>query len=542
MTFTTRLTLAGLLASSFLVSPVLAAGTHPVTGDALADDQTFTYRILDEFTTVDPQVVEDVSGSEIVRDLFEGLYNQDSEGNLVPGVALSHTTNDAKNVYTFTLRPEAKWSNGDPVTAHDFVYAWQRLVDPALASPYAWFGELMSLENASAIIKGEKPITDLGVKALDDHTLEVHLSQSIPYFALMTTHSSTFPSPQKVIEQFGAEWTKPGNIVSNGAYVLTEHVPAERSVRERNANYWDNEHTIIDKTVALVINDENVALTRFLAGELDRTEVPAGQFPKMKAEHPDQAVSFPRLCNYYYNLNLSDSGPEAFKDVRVRQALSLAVDRKIITENILAGGQPQAYTFTPGATAGFTVPEVPIAKMTQEERDAKAKELLAEAGYGADKPLKFTIIYNTSEDHQKIAVAVQQMWKQKLGVDASLANMEWKTFLEERGNQNYDMARGAWCGDYNEASTFLDLLTTNSGYNDAKYSNAEVDRLMTEAKTADDPQPLYTKVEEIVANDVPVIPIYHYAGVYMLDSDVGNWPVDNVEQNWYSKDLYKKAQ
>lgn len=542
MTFTTRLTLAGLLASSFLVSPVLAAGTHPVTGDALADDQTFTYRILDEFTTVDPQVVEDVSGSEIVRDLFEGLYNQDSEGNLVPGVALSHTTNDAKNVYTFTLRPEAKWSNGDPVTAQDFVYAWQRLVDPALASPYAWFGELMSLENASAIIKGEKPITDLGVKALDDHTLEVHLSQSIPYFALMTTHSSTFPSPQKVIEQFGAEWTKPGNIVSNGAYVLTEHVPAERSVRERNANYWDNEHTIIDKTVALVINDENVALTRFLAGELDRTEVPAGQFPKMKAEHPDQAVSFPRLCNYYYNLNLSDSGPEAFKDVRVRQALSLAVDRKIITENILAGGQPQAYTFTPGATAGFTVPEVPIAKMTQEERDAKAKELLAEAGYGADKPLKFTIMYNTSEDHQKIAVAVQQMWKQKLGVDASLANMEWKTFLEERGNQNYDMARGAWCGDYNEASTFLDLLTTNSGYNDAKYSNAEVDRLMTEAKTADDPQPLYTKVEEIVANDVPVIPIYHYAGVYMLDSDVGNWPVDNVEQNWYSKDLYKKAQ
>jgi oligopeptide transport system substrate-binding protein len=541
MTFTRRIAIAGLLASSFLVSPVLAAGTAP-NGDKLADDQTFTYRILDEFTSVDPQVVEDVSGSEIVRDLFEGLYNQDADGNLVPGVALSHTTNDEKNVYTFKLRPEAKWSNGDPVTAQDFVYAWQRLVDPALASPYAWFGELMSLENAGAIIKGEKPITDLGVKAVDDHTLEVHLSQSIPYFALMTTHASTFPSPQKVIEQYGAEWTKPGNIVSNGAYVLTEHVPAERSVRERNPMYWDNEHTIIDKTVALVINDENVALTRFLAGELDRTEVPAGQFPKMKAEHPDQAVSFPRLCSYYYNFNLSDSGPEAFKDVKVREALSLAVDRKIITENILAGGQPEAYTFTPGATAGFTVPAVPMAGMTQAERDAKAKELLAEAGYGADNPLKFTIMYNTSEDHQKIAVAMQQMWKQKLGVQADLANMEWKTFLEERGNQNYDLARGAWCGDYNEASTFLDLLTTNSGYNDAKYSNAEVDQLMNEAKTADDPQPLYTKVEEIVAKDVPIIPIYHYAGVYMLDSDVGNWPVNNVEQNWYSKDLYKKAE
>lgn len=541
MTFTRNIALAGLLATTFLASPILAAGTAP-NGDKLADNQTFTYRILDEFTSVDPQVVEDVSGSEIVRDLFEGLYNQDSSGNLVPGVALSYTTNDEKNVYTFKLRPEAKWSNGDPVVAGDFVYAWQRLVDPKLASPYAWFGELMSLQNASEIIKGEKPITDLGVKAIDDHTLEVHLTQSIPYFALMTTHASTFPSPQKVIEKFGAEWTKPGNIVSNGAYILTEHKPGERSVRERNPMYWDNAHTIIDKTVALVINDESAALTRFLAGELDRTEVPAGQFPKLKKEYPDEAVSFPRLCNYYYSFNLSPSGPEAFKDVRVREALSLAVDRKIIVENILAGGQPEAYTFTPAATAGFTIPDVPIAKMTQPERDAEAKKLMTEAGYGPDHPLTFKMLYNTSEDHQKIAVAMQQMWKQKLGVQAELANMEWKTFLEERGNQNFDMARGAWCGDYNEASTFLDLLTTNSGYNDAKYSDLELDALMNEAKTADDPQPMYTKVEEIIARDVPVIPIYHYAGVYMIDKHVGNWPVKNVEQNWYSKDLYMKAE
>lgn len=542
MTVSVRMALAGLLASTFLASPVLAAGTHPVTGDPLADDQTFTYRVLDEHSSVDPQVVEDVSGSEIVRDLFEGLYNQDAEGNLVPGVALSYTTNDEKNVYTFTLRPEAKWSNGDPVVAGDFVYAWQRLVDPKLASPYAWFGELMALENAKAIIAGEMPIDQLGVKAVDDHTLEVHLSQSIPYFALMTTHASTFPAPRATIEKFGAEWTKPGNIVSNGAYILTEHVPQERSVRERNPMYWDNEHTIIDKVVALVINDENVALTRYLAGELDRTEVPAGQYPRLKQEYPDEAISFPRLCNYYYSFNLSPSGQEAFKDVRVRKALSLAVDRKIITEKILAGGQPEAYTFTPAATAGFTVPEVPMASMTQAERDAQAKELMAEAGYGPDHPLSVKLIYNTSEAHEKIAVALGQMWKQKLGVDAQIANMEWKTFLEERGNQNFDMARGAWCGDYNEASSFLDLLTTESGYNDAKYSNPEVDALMNEAKTADDPQPLYTKVEQIVAEDVPVIPIYHYAGVYMLDSDVGNWPVDNVEQNWYSKDLYKKAE
>ncbi|WP_282119484.1 peptide ABC transporter substrate-binding protein [Ruegeria atlantica] len=537
-----RTSLAGLLTSTMITGAAFAAGTHPTTGEALADDQTFTYRILDEHSSVDPQVVEDVSGAEIVRDLFEGLMNQDEDGNLVPGVATGYTTNDSKDVYTFTLRDDAKWSNGDPVTASDFVFAWKRAVDPALSSPYAWFMELMSIENASEIIAGDKSVDDLGVKAIDDHTLEVTLSAPLPYFPQMTTHSTTFPAPQKVVEEFGDAWTKPENIVSNGAYVLTEHLPQERSVRERNENYWDNDNTIIEKVVALVINDENVALTRYLAGELDRTEVPAGQFPRLQKEHPEEAISFPRLCNYYYTFNLSDGGPEAFKDPNVRQALSLAVDRKIITENIMAGGQPQAYTFAPAATAGFDVPDVEMASMSQAERDELAKELLAAAGYGPDNPLSFEMVYNTSEAHKKVAVALSQMWKQKLGVNAELANMEWKIFLEERGNQNFDLARGAWCGDYNEASTFLDLLQSDSGYNDGKYNNARVDELLSEAKTSDDAAPLYTEVERIIAQETPVIPIYHYAGVYMMDSDVGNWPVKNVEQNWYSKNLYKTAE
>ncbi len=537
-----RNSVAGLMCSTFITGAALAAGTHPVTGQPLADDQTFVYRVLDEHSSVDPQVVEDVSGAEIVRDLFEGLMNQDEDGNLVPGVATGYTTNDAKDVYTFTLRDNAKWSNGDPVTAGDFVFAWKRAVDPALSSPYAWFMELMSIENAAEIIAGDKPVDDLGVKAIDDHTLEVKLSAPLPYFPQMTTHSTTFPAPQKVIEQFGDEWTKPENIVSNGAYILTEHLPNERSVRERNPMYWDNDNTIIDKVVALVINDENVALTRYLAGELDRTEVPAGQFPRLKEEYPNEAISFPRLCNYYYTFNLSDGGPEAFKDPKVRQALSLAVDRKIITENIMAGGQPEAYTFTPEATAGFSVPEVEMASMTQAERDELAKELLAEAGYGSDNPLSFSMVYNTSEAHKKVAVALSQMWKQKLGAQVELANMEWKIFLEERGNQNFDLARGAWCGDYNEASTFLDLLQSDSGYNDGKYNNPKVDELLAAAKTADDAAPMYTEVERIIAQETPVIPIYHYAGVYMMDSDVGNWPVNNVEQNWYSKNLYKIAE
>ncbi|MCP3969764.1 MAG: peptide ABC transporter substrate-binding protein [Rhodobacteraceae bacterium] len=535
--------MAALLATTIAASPLWAGShaTHPATGEALADDQTFTYRQLDEFSSVDPQVVEDVSGAEVVRDLFEGLMNQDADGNLVPGVATGFEANDANDVYTFTLRQGAKWSNGDPITAHDFVYGWQRAVDPALASPYSWYMELMSIRNAKEIIAGDKPITDLAIEAIDDHTLRVHLTGSLPYFATMTTHGTTFPVHRATIEAHGAEWTKPGNIVSNGAYVLSEHIPNERSVRVRNEMYWNNDATIIDKTVALVINDENTALTRYMAGELDRTEVPAGQFPRLKQEHPDEAISFPRLCNYYYTFNLSDNGPEEFKDVNVRQALALAVDRRIITENILAGGQPQAFTFTPAATAGFEVPDVAIASMTQAERDAKARELLAAAGYGPGNPLKFSMIYNTAENHKKIAVAMSQMWKQKLGVEVELGNLEWKIFLETRENQDFELARGAWCGDYNEASTFLDLITTPSGYNDGKYSNARVDELILAARTSTDTQPLYTEVEQILAEEMPVIPIYHNAGVYMIDEDVGGWPVDNVEQNWYSRDLYKLA-
>ncbi len=542
MTKMPRILFAGLMASTMIVSPLLAAGTHPVTGEPLADDQTFTYRQLDEFTSLDPQVVEDVSGSDIIRDLFEGLFNQDADGNLVPGVALEFTTNDVKDVYTFTLRPEAKWSNGDPVVAGDFVYAWQRLVDPELGSPYSWYGELMSVENAGAILAGEKPITALGIKAIDDNTLEVKLSASLSYFPLMTVHASTFPVHKATLDEFGNDWTEPGNIVSNGAYVLTEHVPNERSVRERNPMYWDNANTIIEKTVALIVNDENVALTRYFAGEFDRTEVPSGQYPKLKAEYPNEANSFPRLCNYYYTFNLSDSGPEAFQDVRVRQALSLALDRSIITEKVLQGGQVDAYTFTPAATAKFTVPDVDIAGLTQAERDDRAVALLADAGYNASNPLAFEMIYNTSEGHKKIAVAMSQMWKQKLGAEVTLANQEWKTFLNTRGEQNFQLARGAWCGDYNEASTFLDLVASASGYNDGKFANARVDELLAMAKTAADPQPLYTEIEQIIAAEVPIIPVYHYAGVLMLDSDLGGWPIQNVEQNWYSKDLYKIAE
>jgi len=540
MNFLPKSLAVGFVLASFASASVLAA-THPVTGETLADDQTFTYSMLDEFTTADPQMVEDVEGSYFVRDLFEGLMNQDSDGNLIPGVATGYTTNEAKDVYTFTLRDNAMWSDGNPVTAHDFVYAWRRLADPATASPYSWFADIMALENVGAVMSGDSPTSALGVTALDNHTLEVRLTASLPYFAAMTTHASTFPSPQWRVRTFGDDWTKPGNIVGNGAYVLTEHIPNETATRERNSLYWNNDATIIDKVVTLIMNDENTDFTRWEAGETDKGALPSGQYPRLKVKYPDEAISFPRLCTYYMTFNLSPSGPEAFKDVRVRQALSYALDRSVVTDKILQGGQIQAFTFTPGTTAGFEVPSVPFGEMSQDQRNINAKLLMAAAGYGPDNPLKFEYLYNTSEGHKKIAIAAQQMWKETLGAEATLANQEWKTFLKTRGGQNFDVARGGWCGDYNEASTFLDLMTTPSGYNDGKFSNAEVDELMISARTMSDATSNYTRVEEIMANEMPIIPVYHYTGVFMLRNNLKGWPFNNVEQNVYSRDLYKVA-
>ena len=533
-----------LLASSisWASGPLQAAGTHPKTGEALADDQTFTYQTIDEHTSVDPQLVEDEGGAAIVRDLFEGLYNQDADGNLVPGVALSHTTNAEKTVYTFTLRNNAKWTDGKTVTAGDFEYAWKRLADPETASENQWFMGVMNLKNAVEVMAGEMPVSELGVKALNDTMLEVTLAGSTSYFPFTTTRSYTFPTPQWAIEVHGTDWVRPENIISNGAYVLTKHVPNETLVRERNPMYWNNAETIMEKVVIKIVNDENVALTRYLADEFDQAGVPTGQFLKMKEQYPDEVHSNPALCTYYYSLNMGENGPEALKDKRVRQALSYAIDRDSIVENFLKAGQVPAYTFTPEATAGFTAPKVAVAKLTQAERDAIAAELISEAGYGKDYPLKIEILYNTSEGHKQIASAISQMWKQKLGVEANLQNQEWTSFLTSKSEGNYEVGRAGWCGDYNEASTFLNLVGSAYGYNETKFTNTEVDQLLADSKTSDNPQPNYTRIEEIISNEVPLISIYHYTRSLFLQPSVKGWPMENVEGNWYSRTLYKVAE
>ncbi|MDE9451224.1 peptide ABC transporter substrate-binding protein [Aliiroseovarius sp. Z3] len=534
---------AALLCSAFAVaSPAFAAGMHPVTGEALADNQTYTYRMLDDVKSFDPQINTDVEGSHILRDLFEGLVNSDPQGNSVPGAAESWEVSEDGLTYTFKLR-DAKWSNGDPVTAGDFVYAWRRLADPATASEYAWYMELMGVENATKIVAGEMAPDTLGATAIDDKTLEVKIDAPRPYFPGMLTHASTFPVNQKVLEAHGNDWTKPGNLVGNGAYVLTDYVSGVKVTRERNPMYWDNDNTILETVVALVINDENIALTRYDAGEVDKTEVPAGQYPALKEKLPDETYSTPRSCSYIYMFNLGENGPEALKDVRVRKAMSYALNRDVIVDNILKGGQYPSYNWTHQKTAGFEMPAIDYATWSQDERVAKAKELLAEAGYGeGGKPLELTLNYNTSEAHKKIAIAASQMWKQNLGVNVTLANFEWKVHLDKLRSGDFGMARYAWCGDYNEPSTYTDLFTTTSGHNNGKYTNPKYDELAKAAKTSDNPAEEYKQMEQLLADDMPIVPVYQYTNVIMVKPDLKGFPFEDLMNNIYSRTMYKVAE
>ncbi|MCF3974484.1 peptide ABC transporter substrate-binding protein [Paracoccus salsus] len=517
-----------------------AFGAQPAEGETLADRQEVRYWILDAIKSLDPQLTTTRTDSDMIRQLFEGLMNEDATGAMIPGMAESHEVRDDGLTYVFHLR-DAAWSNGDPVTAGDFVYAWQRAANPETASEYAWFIELMNIANASAVVKGDLPPSELGVKAVDDRTLEVRLSKPTPYFVKTLSHATTYPVPRKVIEAEGDAWTRPGKMVGNGAYVLDGHDLGVEAVAVRNDRYWDADNTIIETVRFITVNDQNIALTRYLAGELDWFDsLPAGQYPRLKEQYPDQAVTVPWSCSYAYLFNLSDKGPEALKDVRVRQALAYAVDRDIIVDKVLQGGQTPAYYWTHWATEGFEAPQIEMAGWTRTERMENARTLLAEAGHGPENPLNLTIQYNTSEDHKKLAVAVQQFWK-AIGVNATLANYEWKVHTDRLQNQDFEVARYAWCADYNEASTYLDYFRTD-GYNNGKWSNAEFDTLLSQASTARNPAALYEQAEQILIGDMALVPVYHYAKAQMFRPDLKGIPTRNVMSTWYAKDMYRIAE
>ncbi|MCD8546933.1 MAG: ABC transporter substrate-binding protein [Aeromonadaceae bacterium] len=490
-----------------------------------------------EPATLDPAKTEGVPESNIQRDLFEGLVTTGPNGEVRPGVAESWETPDNK-LYTFHLRKDAKWSNGDPVTAGDFVYAFRRVVDPKTASPYAWYLEIPTILNATDIIAGKKAPEELGIKAIDDHTLQISLAQPVPYFVSMLAHTTTYPEPQKVIEQFGDQWTRPGNMVTNGAYTLKEWVVNERIVLERSKTYWDDAHTHINKVTYLPIQSHNADMNRYLAGEVHMTyETPIEQFKRLQKEHPQDVRVTGYVGTYYYEFNTKKP---PFDDVRVRKALSFAIDRNVIADAVMGQGQKPAYTLVPEYVDGFVAVEPAWAKLTQAERNAQAKELLKAAGFDEQHPLKFELLYNTSENHKKVAVAVAAMWKKNLGVDVALVNQEWKTYLETKSSGQFDVARAGWIADYNEASSMLDLKQTTHGNNDGKYSNPKYDALMAQSRLVMDAEArnkLYAEAEALLAEDMPIAPVYQYVTARLVKPYVGGYP-NNPLDNLYTKDMY----
>ncbi|MCW8331681.1 ABC transporter substrate-binding protein [Photobacterium sp. SDRW27] len=491
-----------------------------------------------EVASLDPHKTEGVPESHVIRDLLEGLVNQDENGNTVPGVAESWETTDNRT-FTFHLRKDAKWSNGDPVTAHDFVYSFKRAVDPATASPYSWYLEMTTMKNADEIIAGKADKETLGVTAIDDNTLKIELEAAVPYFVKMMGHTTVKPVNQKVVEKYGDDWTKPENFVGNGAFALDKWVVNERIVLKRNPQYWDNDKTVIDQVTFLPIENQVAEMNRFLAGEIDITnELPNEHFRRLKKDHSDVVSISGNLCSYYYGFN---NAKAPFDDVRVRKALSYAIDRDIVTKALLGQGQKSGYFLTPEITANFNPVTPEYGKLTQKERNAKAKELLEEAGFGKGKPLEFTLLYNTSENHKKIAVAIASMWKKNLGVTANLENQEWKTYLDNRRQGNFDVTRAGWCGDYNEASSFLSLMQSNNSSNDPKYHSKAYDAIMEKALNStseSEREQLYIQAEKQLAKDMPIAPIYQYVKARLVSTKVGGYPSNNAEDKLFSKDMY----
>ncbi|WP_133012595.1 ABC transporter substrate-binding protein [Marinomonas flavescens] len=533
---TKTLLASAILAASFGAMQVHAADVP--AGVKLAKEQVLAKGGEGEPATLDPQKIQGTPGSLRARDLFEGLYSEGKDGKLVPGVAKDYTVNKDNTVYTFNLRHDAKWSDGTPVTAEDFVYGFQRLVNPQTASVYSWYAALAGVKNAQNIIDGKDKVSSLGVKALDKYTFQVTLDHSVPYFVKMTVNSSLFPAPKKTIEKWGEAWTKPGHLVSNGAYKLDKWIVNEKMVLVRNHDYWNDKKTVINQVTVLPIKDASVEFSRYQAGDLDITSnsgIPTNRYKSLLKSTPKEVKVSPALATYYYDFN---NQKPPFNDVRVRKALSYAIDRTIITKYVTGVGEIPAYSFTPPDVDGFKAKEPAYEKWTQAERNKKAQALLKEAGYDKSHPLSFNLLYNTDENHKKIAIAIASMWKTTLGVNAKLENQEWKTFLDTRNLGNFGVSRDGWFGDYNEASTFLDLFKSTNTSNNAHYKSAAYDKLMAQAAKANDPAPFYQKAEDLVIDqDMAVAPIYQYTTKRLLKTYVGGYK-PNLEDNLYTRDMY----
>jgi len=532
---------AGIATALTMVSLGSAFAADVPAGVELAAKQELVRNNGSEPQSLDPHKIEGVPESNISRDLFEGLTISTPSGKIAPGVAESWDNKDFK-VWTFHLRKDAKWSNGKPVTAQDFVYSWQRLADPKTASPYESYPQYAHIAGIDDVISGKAKPETLGLKAIDDHTLEVTLSEAVPYLPKLVAHAVMSPVSKEVVEKFGDKWTQPQNIVTNGAFTLKTWTVNERIVLVRNPDYWNNAKTVLNQVTFLPISSEVTDVNRYRAGEIDMTynNMPIEMFDKLKTDLPKEMHVDPYLCTYFYEMN-NQKAP--FNDVRVRTALKLSMDRDIIVNKVKKQGDLQAFGYTPpyidGAEGKLLPPD--WSTWTQDKRNAEAKKLLAEAGFTAAKPLSFSLLYNTSDLHKKLAIAAASIWKKNLGANVTLENQEWKTYLDTRHQGNYDVTRAAWCADYNEPSSFLNYFLSNSSNNTAKYKSDAFDKILAQTVKVSsdvDRANLYAQAEKQLDKDSPIVPVYYYVNARLIKTYVGGYTGKDALDNSHSKDFY----
>ena len=526
--------LAASVALGLGVSGAAFAAKVPA-GTPLAAKQEIVRNNGSEAESLDPAIAESVGANNLVRDLFEGLTATDNEGRVVPGVAESWKQKDP-TTWVFTLRKNAKWSDGSSVTADDFVYGIRRFLDPKTASTYATTYGTFLLNGVEAA-EGKKPVSDVGVKALDKFTLEIKTPYPVAFLPEVVSNGQLGPVPKAAIDKFGKDWVKPGNMVSNGAFVLKEWQVNSKVGLAKNPQYWDNKNVQLTRVTYLPIEDGFADVKMFLSGENDWVyQLPPGTYEKYKAELPKDIRNAPMLGLRYYGLNHKDP---VMKDVRVRKALNMVIDRDILATKITADGQVPAYSAIVRGTNGADVTSYDWAKWPMAQRVAEAKKLLAAAGVKPGSKVKFS--YNTSEYHKKMAIFAASEWKTKLGLNTELENMEFKVLLKKRHDGDYQIGRNGWVADYNDATTFLTLVQCGSEQNDNFNCNPKAEALIKQGNLAQNPaqrKQLLTQATKLIMDDYPMIPLLQYTVPRLVKSYVGGYTTKNPMDRYRSKDLY----
>jgi oligopeptide transport system substrate-binding protein len=464
-----------------------------------------------EPASLDPHRASGTWENNVIGDMFLGLYTEGPDGAPIFGAAVSHETSDDGLVHTFRLREGLLWSDGVPVTANDFVYGLRRIVDPLTAARYAFI--VYIVENAQEINGGQMETSELGARAIDDMTLEITLTRPAPFLPWLLTHYTMFAVPQHAIEEYGDDWTRADNMVSNGAYTLSQWVPNDHITLAKNPRFYDAGNVAVDEVIFYPTDDESAALRRFRAGELDlNTGFPSQQYAWLQEHMPEETHVVPYFSTSYILFNMER---EIFQDPRVRRALSMSVHREVITDIILANGQVPTYSLNPPLMPDYAPPELDFAidgEVTPEVVNARVEEaqaLMREAGYGPDNPLHFTYRYMEGVDARRVAVALAGWWEQ-IYANVDIVNTEPAVHYRDLQTRNYDMGAAGWIADYPDPENYLLLFHSESGaLNYSGYDSEEYESLLNQAQQtadADERGRLYQEAETILLTDSPFIP------------------------------------